>query len=133
MFILRMWRLLPNIVLTFFIANGLVLGLAPNIRAQGGPPMITDDTGTVPKGHFEINTAFTMEFTKDGHVWGTPLIDFNYGTSKHTQIKIEIPYIVEKNFGASRIRALGNTNIGVRWRFKDMDEDKRTWAVSMYP
>ena len=101
--------------------------------AQGGPPMITDDTGTVPKGHFEINTAFTMEFTKDGHLWGTPLIDFNYGTSKHTQLKIEVPYLVQKDHGTDRVHALGNTNIGVRWRFKDMDEDKRTWAVSMYP
>lgn len=100
---------------------------------QGGPPMITDDTGTVEKGHYEINTAFTMEFTSDGHLYGVPLIDFNYGTSKNTQIKVEVPYLVEHNFGTPAIRALGNTNIGVRWRFKDMDEERRTWAVSVYP
>src|SRR2546421_8231506 len=98
----------------------VVMGFSSLGYAQGGPPMITDDTGTVPKGHFEINTAFTMEFTKDGHLWGTPLIDFNYGTSKTTQLKIEIPYLVQKNFGSPRAHAVGNTSIGVRWRFKDM-------------
>lgn len=111
----------------------LVLMQVVTALAQGGPPMITDDTGTVPKGHFEINTAFTMEFTNDGHLWGTPLIDFNYGTSKNTQLKVEIPYLIQKNFGQPQFHALGNTNIGVRWRFKDMNEDKRTWAISVYP
>lgn len=100
--------------------------------AQGGPPMITDDTGTVPKGHFEINTAFTMEFGRDGRLWGTPLVDFNYGTSKNTQIKVEIPYQVLHLNGQPGTRALGNTNIGVRWRFRDGDEKGRL-ALSMYP
>jgi hypothetical protein len=127
-----MWNShLKGLILLLALSMG---GLAAKSYAQGGPPMITDDTGTVPKGHFEINTAFTMEFTKDGHLWGTPLIDFNYGTSKHTQVKVEIPYVVQKEFGTSRpLRAWGNTNIGVRWRFKDGDEEKHTWAVSMYP
>ncbi|HEY2847937.1 MAG TPA: hypothetical protein VGI80_08965, partial [Pyrinomonadaceae bacterium] len=53
----------------------LLSGLVATDHAQGGPPLITDDTETVPKGHYEINTGFTMEFTKDGHVWGTPSID----------------------------------------------------------
>lgn len=99
---------------------------------QGGPPMITDDTGTVEKGHFEINTAFTMEFGRDGRLWGTPLIDFNYGTSSNTQLKIEIPYHVLHKNGDPGLRGLGNTNIGVRWRFRDGDEKGRL-ALSIYP
>ncbi|PYS98225.1 MAG: hypothetical protein DMF63_16350 [Acidobacteria bacterium] len=100
--------------------------------AQGGPPMITDDTGTVAKGHFEINTAFTMEFGEDGRLWGTPLIDFNYGTSKNTQIKVEIPYYVLHVNGQAGVQGLGNTNVGVRWRFRDGDE-KGKLALSLYP
>src|SRR3954469_24704671 len=99
---------------------------------QGGPPMITDDTATTPKGHFEINTAFTMEFGADGRLWGTPLIDFNYGTSRNTQIKIEMPYLVVHNNGQPSAHAFGNTNVGVRWRFRDGDEKGRL-ALSMYP
>ncbi len=94
--------------------------------------MITDDTGTVEKGHFEINTAFTMELGEDGRLWGTPLIDFNYGTSKNTQIKIEIPYLILHNNGQSGVHGLGNTNIGVRWRFRDGNENGRL-ALSVYP
>src|SRR3954471_6414936 len=100
--------------------------------SQGGPPMITDDTGTVDKGHFEINTAFTMEFGEDGRLWGTPLVDFNYGTSKNTQLKVEIPYYLLHVNGQPGVRGLGNTNIGVRYRFRDGDEKGRL-ALSMYP
>jgi hypothetical protein len=124
------------------------------LAAQGGPPMITDDTETVEKGHYEINTAFTMEFTKDGHLWGSPAIDWNRGLTKHTQLKIEIPYLIQKNFGGPQLRAWGNMNIGVRWRFHDSDLEEqpargegsiaksgrssrrgknREWAISVYP
>ena len=118
-------------------SNGVVaaiVALFANILAsgQGGPPMITDDTGTVEKGHFEINTAFTMEVGEDGRLFGTPLVDFNYGTSKNTQLKIEIPYEVLHNNGQPGIRGLGNTNIGVRYRFRDGDEKGRL-ALSVYP
>src|SRR5947209_3107695 len=114
--------------------SGILAALSAGVIAQGGPPMITDDTETVEKGHYEINTAITMEFTKDGHLWGTPDIDWNRGMTKHTQLRIEIPYYVQKNFGQpDAVHAWGSTSIAVRWRFKDMDEDKKTWAISMYP
>jgi len=123
-------------VFTFstLLVSLLAGGVASRVRAQGGPPVITDDTETVEKGHYEINTAITMEFTKDGHLWGTPDIDWNRGMTKHTQLRIEIPYYVQKNFGQTdSLRAWGNTSIAVRWRFKDADEKKNTWAISMYP
>ena len=109
-----------------------MLLICPVAFSQGGPPMITDDTGTVEKGHFEINTAFTIESGTEGRLWAVPLIDFNFGTSRNTQLKIEIPYYVLHNHGQPRVSGLGNTNIGVRWRFRDGD-DKGRLALSMYP
>jgi hypothetical protein len=106
--------------------------LSVSAHAQGGPPMITDDTGTVPKGHFEINTAFTVEHGADGTLYGVPLIDFNYGTSKNTQIKVEMPWLVVHNSGQRAINGIGNANIGVRWRFRDETEKQRV-ALSIYP
>jgi len=100
--------------------------------AQGGPPMITDDTGTVPKGHWEINTAFTFERTEDGSLFGTPLLDVNYGFAKNMQLKVEIPWLVSQPNGGSRVNGIGNMNIGVRWRFRDEREHHRV-ALSMYP
>src|SRR6476469_1535750 len=91
-----------------FLITTAWLMIAGSTFGQGGPPMITDDTGTVDQGHFEINTAFTMEFGEDGRVWGTPLIDFNYGTSRHTQLKIEIPSYVLNTNGQPGVHAFGN-------------------------
>ncbi|MFV0387937.1 MAG: hypothetical protein ACK5NT_04210, partial [Pyrinomonadaceae bacterium] len=78
----------------------IVFGAAVCSLAQGGPPMITDDTGTVPKGHWEINSAFTIERTSEGNSFGTPLLDINYGLSQNTQLKVEIPWIVIHNNGS---------------------------------
>ncbi|MEP6944605.1 MAG: hypothetical protein ABJA02_01720 [Acidobacteriota bacterium] len=106
--------------------------LVSSASAQGGPPMITDDTETVPSGHFEINTAFTIERGADGEILGTPLVDFNYGLSEHFQLKIEIPWVLLHQFGQPSIGGLGNTNVGVRWRFRDQNELHRI-ALSIYP
>jgi hypothetical protein len=73
-----------------------------------------------------------MESGAEGRLWAVPLIDFNFGTSRNTQLKIEIPYYVLHNNGQPQVRGLGNTNIGVRWRFRDGD-DKGRLALSMYP
>lgn len=103
-----------------------------NTRAQGGPPMITDDTETVPTGHFEINTAFIIERGSEGRVFSTPNVDFNYGLSEHLQLKVEIPWLVLHANGQPSVNGLGNTNIGVRWRFRDEDEHHGV-AMSIYP
>lgn len=100
--------------------------------AQGGPPMITDDTETVPKGHWEINTGFTVERDSDGRVFGTPLLDINYGLSERTQLKVEIPWLVLHNNGQPGVHGPGNLNIGMRWRFRD-EKEKHRIALSIYP
>jgi hypothetical protein len=105
---------------------------AVNACAQGGPPMITDDTETVPKHHFEINTAFTMERGSDGTLFGVPDVDFNYGLNKRMQLRIEIPWVLLHNNGQPSLNGIGNTNIAVRWRFRDETEKQRI-AISMYP
>ncbi|MEP7211996.1 MAG: hypothetical protein ABI791_02915 [Acidobacteriota bacterium] len=114
------------------LAAILVIFVPAALYAQGGPPMITDDTGTVPKGQWEINTAFTFETGADGDSFGVPLLDINYGISKNSQIKVEIPWLVLGRNGERRISGLGNTNIGVRYRFRDETEHKRV-ALSIYP
>jgi len=113
-------------VIFWFVAAAFTL------FAQGGPPMITDDTGTVPKGHWEINSAFTIERTADGQLLGIPLLDINYGLSKNTQIKVEIPWLRLSTNGQRSVNGLGNTNIGVRWRFRDENDHQRV-ALSIYP
>ena len=116
----------------FFYCSLMIAGGAVSAFGQGGPPMITDDTETVPKGHFEINTAFTMERSRDGTIYGVPDVDFNYGLNKRMQLRIEIPWVLLHNNGQPSINGIGNTNIAVRWRFRDQTE-KHKIAISMYP
>jgi len=118
-----------NLVLAAFVC-GLV-GVV-GVRAQGGPPMITDDTETVPKGHWEINSAFTVERGEDGTLYGLPLEDINYGLNKRMQLKVEIPWLILHQKGEHGVSGIGNTNIGVRWRFRDETEKQRV-ALSIYP
>lgn len=102
------------------------------VRSQGGPPMITDDTETVPKCHWEINAAFTLARGFDAQLFATPLLDINYGLSHNTQSKVEIPWLVLHRNGQRGVQGLGNTNIGIRWRFRDENKKHRV-AISIYP
>ena len=94
--------------------------------------MITDDTETVPKHHFEINNGFTLERGSDGTVYSIPDIDFNYGLNKRMQLRIETPWVLVHNDGQPYINGIGNTSIAVRWRFRDATETHKI-AISMYP
>ncbi len=105
-------------------------GAAP-ARAQGGPPLLTDDPGTPGAGRWEINVALTLDRTSASREIGAPLVDVNYGWGERLQLKLEIPWIVADDDAEGRRSGLGNPLLGVKWRF--LDEDKAGIAVSTYP
>lgn len=109
----------------------LLLAGAVPARAQGGPPLLTDDPGTPGPGRWEVNVAFTLDRTSLGRELDTPLVDANYGWGERLQFKLEIPWIVEDEAVEGRHSGLGNPLLGVKWRF--VDEDKAGVAVSTYP
>ena len=97
---------------------------------QGGPPLVTDDPGTVEKGHWEINLAWTREHRPGETVSELPLVDINYGLSDHAHFKYEVPWLRLAGDGSTRAGA-GDSSLGVKWRF--WDEDRQGVAVSTYP
>lgn len=101
------------------------------VRAQGGPPLITDDPGTPGNHHWEINVAWTVEYNADETENEIPLIDWNYGVGDRLQLKYEVPWVVARE-GGDRARAgLGNGLAGIKWRFYDAGENG--WQISTYP
>ena len=106
-----------------FVASG-------SARAQGGPPLVTDDPGTPGAGKWEVNVAFTMDRTSDSGQYGAPLVDVNYGWGPRLQLKLEIPLSVTSDSAGTR-SGLGNPLLGVKWRF--LDEETAGVAVSTYP
>jgi len=97
-------------------------------HAEGGPPLLTDDPGTVEPGHWEINLAWTTEHSADAKYDEAPLVDINYGLNDTTQLKFEMPWVAETGRGTN---GYGAAIVGVKWRF--VDQGERGWLVSTYP
>lgn len=108
-----------------------LLFLPALLRAQGGPPFLTDDPGTPGDGHWEINVAWTHEHRAGETADELPLLDINYGVGDRLQLKYEVPYIVLHETGADHEQGLGNSEAGVKWRFYDGGESGLT--ASTYP
>ena len=100
-------------------------------HAQGGPPLLTDDPGTAEYKHWEINLPVVPEIRSDSRQFEIPNLDFNYGATDHTQLKFEIPVLVEWSDRNGTHAEVGDGNFGVKWRF--VDEKTRGFDLSMYP
>lgn len=115
-----------------FIIIPLLLVHASRLFGQGGPPLLTDDPGTPGNRNWEINIASAFAFTHRERTVLAPLIDINYGLGDQIQLKYQAPYIWDED-GIGRYRgAIGNSLMGVKWRFFQQHRDKG-WNISTYP
>jgi hypothetical protein len=99
--------------------------------AQAGPPLLTSDTGTPGDGHWEINVGLSLERTLSQTKVAVPLLDFNYGLGEKIQLKYEVPWIFSNPDGDEAKNGIGNSALGLKWRF--LDEDRLGIAMSVYP
>jgi hypothetical protein len=113
------------------IVAAMLAGASGPARAQGGPPMVTDDPDTVPIGHWEINLAAIGTQVPGLRQLSLPDADINYGLSEHTQLKLDTPWLLSKADGAGVQSGLGGTDLGLRWRF--IDRARAGFAMSIYP
>ena len=105
--------------------------LAAVCSAQGGPPMRTDDPGTAGPGNWEINAAATADRRDVEHVYEAPLLDINYGVGERLQLKFEIPWVFLSTDTVPTKNGLGNSLVGVKWRFYENERHK--FELSTYP
>jgi hypothetical protein len=102
-----------------------------NLHAQGGgPPMLTDDPGTVELHKWEINTSFNTQITNETQL-AIPYLDINYGLLKNLQLKIEDPYLINIDQNKQASGKVGDPLIGVKYNF--INEDKHFLSASIYP
>jgi hypothetical protein len=101
------------------------------VFAQGGPPLITDDTGTPGPNKWEINIA--MVGGKDGGVvaYDLPLLDINYGVGDNMLLNVEIPWAFQEDAVGKDKNGFDNIGFGFKWRF--LDEEKAGVGVSFHP
>jgi hypothetical protein len=110
----------------------LLLGRTALVFAQGGPPLLTDDPGTPGNRNWEINIASTHFRSPGEREIEAPLLDINYGLGDRIQLKYEVPYLFDGDGTAPYRSAVGNSLIGVKWRFFQKSDEK-DWNISTYP
>lgn len=114
------------------VALTVCLALAPCLAwADAGPPMLSDDPGTVPAGRWEINIATLSEHAADATTYELPLLDINFGAGDRLQLKFEMPWIIADTAHRGTHAGGGNSLIGAKWRF--YDGGKEGWRISTYP
>jgi len=111
-----------------FAVISACMAAADDVRAQGGPPLLTDDPGTPGDGQWEINLAWTSQNSASTRFDEAPLADINYGVGERAQLKFEMPWVVESGRGNN---GFGSALAGVKWRF--FDQGDGGWQVSTYP
>jgi len=104
---------------------------ARDTRAQGGPPMITDDPGTPGNGHWENNLAIAFEHRPNEWSIDAPAIDLNYGLGDHIQLTLQTSLAILKRSDRGPIAGMGGSEAAVKWRF--LDEERSGFDMSMFP
>ena len=87
------------------------------VRAQGGPPFITDDPGTPGNHHWEINLGWTANHNPGQSYYEIPDVDMNYGWGDRIQLKYEIPLAAATDPSNSTGVGLGESYPGIKWRY----------------
>ncbi len=105
--------------------------IARSALAQGGPPYYTNDPGTPGPFNWEINLGYMPFFYSDQSVSHTPDVDINFGVGDRIQLTYENAWLRVQNPASSTKFGLGQSNLGVKWRFYDAGESGL--AVSTFP
>ena len=117
-------RYLLNLFLSAFCLSTPSLA-----RAQGGPPLLTNDPGTPGSNNWEINLAVMPILAQHQRDFQMPQLDFNYGVGAVIQLTFEVPYVLQ-TAPQPFSNGWGNAFPGVKWRFID---NKKGWNVSIFP
>jgi hypothetical protein len=118
---------------SLFIALAVCAFAPHEARAQGGPPMITDDPGTPGDKKWEINIALAFDHRSGETAADFPAIDFNYGVGENIQLTLQTAPVFLKREGHGLIGGLGGTEAAVKWRFLDQQKNGDGFDMSMFP
>jgi Putative MetA-pathway of phenol degradation len=94
-----------------------------------GAPFATDDTEPPTTGGWEINVPFILERTPGTTDMDAPLFDLNYGLLG-IQLKLAVPVKIVHEDSSGTVAGIGDTLIGVKWRFFNSKESQLELAIS---
>lgn len=100
--------------------------------AWAGPPFVTDDPEPVEYRRWEVNYAASKTLRSGSASAAVPSIDMNYGLLPDVQLHAQPRYALEKN-AAGRNLAIDDTEIGVKYRFLNVERGNSTIMAGIYP
>ena len=86
--------------------------------AHAGPPLMTDDPEPVELHHWEIYLGSALSHDATGTSGTAPHLEVNNGIAPNTQLHIILPYAVQQSPGGAAVRGVGDTELGVKYRFQ---------------
>jgi hypothetical protein len=101
------------------------------VRAQAGPPFLTNDPGTPGNANWEINLGSAQTIERGSASYQIPQIDLNFGLGERIQLTYEVPYVIGTGSGESRRTGWSNGYPGIKWRF--LDQGGQGWQLSAFP
>lgn len=109
----------------------LLLALSVAAHSHGGPPFFTDDPEPVDYRHWEAYLFATSDRTDEDHTVNAPAVEFNYGVAPETQIHLVVPVTNFSAAGEPTHAGLGDTELGVKYRF--LDETQAHPQIGVFP
>ena len=109
---------------------GLFVAVA-SAFAQGGPPYYTNDPGTPGHLNWEINLGYMPFFYSGQSVSHIPDLDINFGVGDRIQLTYENAWLRVKNPTSQTKFGLGQSNLGVKWRF--YGDGESGLSISTFP
>jgi hypothetical protein len=101
--------------------------------ALAGPPFVTDDPEPAQFEHFEINIAAIGSYLAGGRQGALPNIDANYGAGQDLQLHLGIQNGYAGLPGRSARFGYGDTELGVKYRFVEEDDEGWRPQIGIYP
>jgi hypothetical protein len=102
---------------SYAVTVAVVALLAAVSPVSAGPPFRTDDPEPVDYRHSEFYAATQYENDK-GSLSGTaPHFELKYGAASDVQFHLIIPNAYSMSKGGPTLFGLGNTEVGVKYRF----------------
>ncbi len=119
--------------LPVFVAANVVFGIFMPTMARAGPPFRTDDPEPVDHQHIEMFVYSDGAHVRGETSGGALAVDFNYGAAPNLQLHVGPSTAFDATPGAPFHLGLGDTELGVKYRFLQEDKNGATPMASFYP
>ncbi len=121
----------PEQIVRQAVTAGTLLLMTP--LALAGPPFITDDPEPVDPGHWEVYAFSAGAVDNQAATGFGPALEVNYGAAPDIQLHVIVPIAYGTATGTPTRAGLGDTELGVKYRFVNSGENDWWPEMGTFP